>query len=154
MERGLICGIGVGWYMHVITKYWLGTAPMQHLSSAWYLLSHLRSGPGVGSYDCEMKPEVAKPIATFGIWNCLASFRLRCRAKTWCWCVSIMAGLVDYQWCPITMVQVSGSCKQKLMTNGSSVLHKYYKCRIIFEILLHIADRAQTLWSRSILQNI
>ena len=48
-NHGLHIGdTGVGWCVHVIAKHWFGTTPVQHLSNVWYLLSHLRRGPGAG----------------------------------------------------------------------------------------------------------
>ena len=52
---GLIGGTRVGWCVHIIGKYWLGTDPTHHRSSAWCFLS-LRGGSTAGSLKGDQSP--------------------------------------------------------------------------------------------------
>ena len=51
MHKGYIGGTRVGWWLHVIVKYWLGTNPIQHMGSAWCLFSHLWRSSTAGKYN-------------------------------------------------------------------------------------------------------
>ena len=66
---------GVGWCVHVIAKYWLGTGPIQHSNNMRYLLSHLRRVSYWQLHSSRTVPrEVTLPHSTEECLSCKCYF--------------------------------------------------------------------------------